>query len=64
MKLAIEAEGTFTRGEIAVEATTPTITGAWFENLDFDTEELTCVVIQNQDEFTVLSLHGVIMLQN
>ena len=61
-EISIEGEGIFTRGEVAVEGTTPTITGAWFENPDFNTEKLTCVIIQN--EFTDLSLNGVIMLQD
>jgi len=61
-EISIEGEGTFTRGEVAVEGNTPTITGAWFENPDFDTEKLTCVIIQN--EFTELTLNGVIMLQD
>ena len=61
-EITIEGEGTFSSKEAPVGSIT-SIAGAWFENPDFNTEKLTCVVVQNQDEFTALSLDGIIMLQ-
>ena len=61
-EISIEDEGTFTRGEVAVEGTTPTITGNWFERPDYDTELLTCAIIEN--EFSELSLNAEIILQD
>ena len=61
-EITIEGEGTFTHGEVAVEESNSTISGAWFENPDFNHEKLTCLIFENQAND--LNLNGVIMLEN
>jgi len=61
-EIIIEGEGTFTHSEVAVEESSSTISGAWFENPDYNTEKLSCVIDENQG--SGLNLNGVILLQN
>ncbi|NBC56740.1 MAG: hypothetical protein GVY05_00410 [Bacteroidetes bacterium] len=61
-EITIEGEGTFTHGEVAVEESSSTISGAWFENPDFNHEKLTCLISENQAND--LNLNAVIMLEN
>ena len=61
-EITIEGEGTFTSGEIDIEETSSIISGAWFENPDYNHEKLTCLI--SDDQINDLFLNGVIMLEN